>query len=74
MKEIINIIVIIAAVLGGTAAFNSFHDTVRKAALEKSAKGLPSLADISASFQRLPKTKVRHPQVKRKSHQDSFDK
>lgn len=39
MKEIVNIIVIIALVLGGTAALKGFHDTVRKAALEKSAKG-----------------------------------
>jgi hypothetical protein len=50
MKEIINIIVIIASVLGGTAALKGFHDTVRKAALEKTAKGLPSLEKMSGAF------------------------
>jgi hypothetical protein len=55
MKEIVNIVVIIALALGGTAAFKSFHDSIRKSALEKSAQGLPSLAKITNSFQRKKK-------------------
>ena len=47
MKEIINIIVIVAAVLGGTAAFKGFHDSIRNSALEKASKGLPSLERMS---------------------------
>lgn len=52
MKEIISAIVIIASILGGTAALKEFHDSVRKAALEKSAQGLPSLTEMTRSLQR----------------------
>jgi hypothetical protein len=55
MKEIINIIVIIVLALGGTAALTEFHNILRKAALEKSAEGLPSLTAITESFQRKKK-------------------
>lgn len=41
MKEIISALVIIASILGGTAALKGFHDTIREAALEKAAQGLP---------------------------------
>jgi hypothetical protein len=52
MKEIISAIVIIASVLGGTAALKGFHDAVRKAALEKAAQGLPSLEGMSRALTR----------------------
>lgn len=52
MKEIIGIIVIIASVLGGTAALKGFHDITRKAALEKASEGLPSLTEMTRSLQR----------------------
>lgn len=47
MKEIISAVVIIASILGGTAALKGFHHAVRKAALEKAAQGMPSLVEIS---------------------------
>lgn len=50
MKEIISAVVIIASLLGGTAALKGFHDTVRKAALEKAAQGIPSLTKFAESF------------------------
>jgi hypothetical protein len=50
MKEIISAVVIIASILGGTAALKEFHDTVRKAALEKAAQGLPSLEGMSRAL------------------------
>lgn len=51
MKEIINIVVIVALLLGGTAALKEFHDIVRKVALEKAAQGLPSLEGMSRALQ-----------------------
>lgn len=46
MKEIISAIIVLATVLGGGAALKSFHDTVKKVALEKAAQGMPSLIEI----------------------------
>lgn len=58
MKEIINIVVIIASILGGATALKEFHGIVRKAALEKASHGLPSLEGMSRALQqpsKLPK-------------------
>ena len=55
MKEIISAVVIIASILGGTAAIKGFYDAVRKAALEKAAQGLPSLEGMSRALQQPPK-------------------
>lgn len=52
MKEIISAIIVLATVIGGGAALKNFHDFVRKAALEKAAKGLPSLVDMNRALQR----------------------
>lgn len=60
MKEIISIVVIIASILGGTAALKGFHNTVRKAALEKAAQGLPSLEGMSRAL-RQPRRPARRP-------------
>lgn len=57
MKELISAVVIIASILGGTAALKGFHDTVRKAALEKAAQGLPSLEGMSRALQQPPKSR-----------------
>ncbi len=59
MKEIISAVVIIASILGGTAALKGFHDAVRKAALEKAAQGLPPLEGMSRALQqpRRPRSK-----------------
>ena len=50
MKELISAVVTIASIMGGTAAFKGFHDTVRRAALEKAAQGLPSLKGMSRAL------------------------
>lgn len=47
MKEIISAIIVLATVIGGGAALKSFHDTVKKAALEKAAQGMPSLVEMN---------------------------
>ena len=60
MKEIINIIVIIAFALGGTAALKEFHDSIRNAALEKSAKGLPSLEKMSQDLRKPARHAQKH--------------
>lgn len=51
MKEIISAIVIIASIIGGTTALRKLHDVVRTAALEKAAKGMPSLTEMTRSLQ-----------------------
>lgn len=61
MKEVISAIVIIASVLGGTAALKEFHDAVRKAALEKAAQGLPSLEGMSRALTTPAKADKRSP-------------
>lgn len=56
MREIISVVVIIASLLGGTAALKGLHDVVRKAALEKAAQGLPSLEGMSRALQQPSKS------------------
>lgn len=58
MKEIISALVIIASILGGTAALKGFHDTVRRAALEKAAQGLPSLQGMTRTLQRSQRSRT----------------
>lgn len=43
MKELIGAAVLIVGIYGGTKAISQIHNSVRKAALEKAAKGLPKL-------------------------------
>lgn len=52
MKEMIGIVVVIATALGGNVALKRFHDTVRRAALEKASVGLPSLTKMAHELQR----------------------
>jgi len=52
MREIIGIVVMIAMALGGNMALKRFHDTIRRAALEKASEGLPSLTQMTRSLQR----------------------
>ncbi|MBX3034910.1 MAG: hypothetical protein KF865_13400 [Bdellovibrionaceae bacterium] len=51
MKEIISAIIILTTVIGGGAALKNFHDFVRRAALEKAAKGMPSLVEMNKRLQ-----------------------
>lgn len=55
MKEIISAVLMIVSLWGGTAALKGIHDSIRKAALEKAAQGLPSLEGMSRVLQQPPK-------------------
>ena len=51
MKELIGSVILIAGLLGaGSMAAREIHDVIRKAALEKSAQGLPSLTSLTAAL------------------------
>ena len=52
MKEIISAFVLIVPLLAGVRSLKKIHDTVRRAALEKAAKGMPSLAEMTHALQR----------------------
>lgn len=62
MKEIISAVLMIVSIWGGTAALKGIHDSIRKAALEKAAQGLPSLEGMSRALQhpRKPPQKPSH--------------
>jgi hypothetical protein len=48
MEDIIGAAILIATLYGGTMAAEKIHDTVRKAALTKAARGLPSLSNFAS--------------------------
>lgn len=52
MKELISIAILVATLFGGTFAANKIYTSVRKAALEKSAHGLPDLSPFARSLTR----------------------
>ena len=49
MKEIFSAVFIIVALFGGTMAVRNIHDSIRSAALEKAAEGLPALSKSTGS-------------------------
>lgn len=51
MKEIISAILVIVGLVAGTRYLKDIHDGIRKAALEKAAKGLPSLTEMNRALQ-----------------------
>lgn len=57
MKEIISVVALLATLFGGTVVIKNIHDTVREAALKKSAQGLPSLVKLSNSLRAEKQTK-----------------
>jgi hypothetical protein len=51
MKEIIGSVIFIVSLIGGSSyTLKKVHDSVRKVALEKSAKGMPSLTRLTKSL------------------------
>jgi len=51
MKELIGSVIFIVSLLGtGSYALREIHDYIRKEALEKSAKGMPSLLKITKAL------------------------
>lgn len=52
MKEIISAVLFIVSLWGGTVVLKGIHDSIRKAAIEKAAQGLPSLTDMTKSLQK----------------------
>lgn len=47
MNDLISAAILIATLFGGTVAADRIYVSVRKAALEKSAKGLPNLSPFA---------------------------
>lgn len=47
MKEIISAVIFVVGLYGGTDALKNIHDSIRKAALEKASRGLPSLTEMN---------------------------
>lgn len=47
MNDLISAVILIATLFGGTVATDKIYISVRRAALEKSAKGLPNLAPFA---------------------------
>jgi hypothetical protein len=43
MKDLIGAAILIVGLYGGTKAIEVIHDSIKKAALEKAAQGLPPL-------------------------------
>ena len=52
MKELISAVLLVVSLYGGTVALRKFHDTLKKAAIEKAAQGLPSLREMNGSLHR----------------------
>lgn len=57
MKEIISAVLFVVGLYAGTATLKTIHDSIRRAALEKAAQGLPSLTEMTTQLQRPPKHK-----------------
>lgn len=55
MKEIISAVLLVVSLFAGTQALKEIHDSVRKAALEKAAMGLPSLTEMTRTLQKKKK-------------------
>lgn len=55
MKEIISAVVFIVGIYSGTVAIKSFHNMIRREALVKASKGLPSLSEMNRGFRPDPK-------------------
>ncbi len=52
MREIISAVLLIVSLFAGTQLLKEIHDSVRKGALEKANKGLPSLTEMTRALQR----------------------
>ena len=52
MKEIISAVLLIVSIYCGTVVLKNINDSIKQAALEKAAKGLPSLVKINESIRR----------------------
>lgn len=55
MKELINAVVLVAMLFGGTLAAEKIFESVRQAALIKAAQGLPRLSPFAESLTRASK-------------------
>lgn len=52
MKELIAAVLFVVSMYSGTVALKAIHDTVKRAALEKAAQGLPSLTKMNRAISR----------------------
>lgn len=55
MKEIVSAVVLVVTLFFGTVALKNIHDSIRRAALEKAALGLPSLVELTKTIRVSPK-------------------
>ena len=60
MKEIISAVLVVVGIWGGTRVLADFYESVRKAALEKAAQGLPSLTEMNHQLHRTRSTRPTH--------------
>ncbi len=51
MKEVISAVIFIVGIYSGTMALKSFHDLIKKSALEKASQGMPSLVEMQKALQ-----------------------
>lgn len=74
MKEIISAVLFLVSLWSGTVVLKGIHDSIRKAALEKAAQGLPSLEGMSHALQRprKPKKKLDHSVNKGQATESQF--
>lgn len=47
MKEIISAVIFAVGIFAGTATLKAIHNNLRHAALDKAARGLPSLSEMN---------------------------
>ena len=52
MKDLISAVLVIVGLYVGTATLKTIQETVRKAALEKAAQGLPSLMEMNSQLRK----------------------
>ena len=52
MSNIISAVIFIVSLYAGTTTLKLIHDSIRKAALEKAGKGLPSLTEMTSQLQK----------------------
>jgi hypothetical protein len=50
MKELISAVIFVVCIYSGTTALKSIHNGIRKAALEKASRGMPSLTEMNRSL------------------------
>lgn len=56
MKEIISAVIFVVGLYGGTVALDSLNQAIKREALKKASKGLPSLKEMNRGFKKIDKS------------------